>query len=221
MSSCFLIKLIFSFFPLQDYPTQLDFSTAPMAMAHLQPVSQASIISGNAMVGAVGAGGSGTLRRGILRGIVGVPPPDVTHHTNTTNMGGVQILHDLHPANLSGASSTQTTSTTLNGSMLSNSTPKQPQSILKDPNRNKHQQQQQQQHQQMLSASLMGVPGAAPGSLQILNIPTSMAGLSGNLLMTTSGNATAAYDPTNPHGLSTFNGASATMAYTDADGHLV
>ncbi|XP_037944607.1 nephrin [Teleopsis dalmanni] len=195
-------------YPPMDYPPQLDFSTPPLPMAHMQPVTQASIIGGAAVLG---NGSSSTLRRGIMRGVVGVPPPDVTHHT--TNLGSVQILHDLHPINLSG-NSTQTTNTA-NGSMMSviSTAPKQPQSILKDPNRNKQQQQQQQQ-QQLLSASLVGVT-APPGSLQILNIPTS-AGISNSLLMTTS----ATYDPTNPHGMSTFN-AGATMAYTDADGHLV
>jgi len=170
-------------------------------------------------------GGSGTLRRGILRGVVGVPPPDVTHHTSA---GGspMQMLHDLHPVNLSAT--TLTTSTTLNGSMttalpLGTATlPRQPHSILKDPNRNKQQQHQhqQQQQQQLLNASLVGVPVSAPvGSLQILNLPpTSVAGLGNNLLMTTS----ATYDPAS---LSSFNSSGGPgglpVAYTDADGHLV
>ncbi|CAD7011504.1 unnamed protein product [Ceratitis capitata] len=200
-------------YPPMDYPPQLDFATPPLPMAHLQPISQASIISGNAMLGSVGSG-SGTLRRGIMRGVVGMPPPDVTQLTNTSMTGNsnIQMLHELHPINISNNScSTQTTSITGNGSMMStipSTTSKQPQSILKDPNRSKPQ-------QQLLSANLVGVGvPTASGSLQILNIPTS-AGISGNLLMTTS----AAYDPTN---LSTFNAASGTaLAYTDADGHLV
>uniref|UniRef100_W8ASK6 Nephrin n=2 Tax=Ceratitis capitata TaxID=7213 RepID=W8ASK6_CERCA len=200
-------------YPPMDYPPQLDFATPPLPMAHLQPISQASIISGNAMLGSVGSG-SGTLRRGIMRGVVGMPPPDVTQLTNTSMTGNsnIQMLHELHPINISNNScSTQTTSITGNGSMMStipSTTSKQPQSILKDPNRSKPQ-------QQLLSANLVGVGvPTASGSLQILNIPTS-AGISGNLLMTTS----AAYDPTN---LSTFNATSGTaLAYTDADGHLV
>nr|XP_036227376.1 nephrin isoform X7 [Bactrocera oleae] len=197
-------------YPPMDYPPQLDFASSPLPMAHLQPITQASIISGNAMIG----GGSGTLRRGIMRGVVGMPPPDVTQLTNTSMTGtsSIQLLHELHPINNSNNScSTQTTSITGNGSMMStipSSTCKQPQSILKDPNRSKPQ-------QQLLSANLVGVGvPTASGSLQILNIPTS-AGISGNLLMTASG----AYDPAN---LSTFNAATGTtLAYTDADGHLV
>ncbi|XP_067629154.1 nephrin isoform X1 [Eurosta solidaginis] len=198
-------------YPPMDYPPQLDFTVPPLPMAHLQPISQASIISGNSMIGSVGRG-SGTLRRGIMRGVV--PPPDVTQLTNTSMVGtsNIQMLHELHQINISNNScSTQTTSITGNGSMMStipSSTSKQPHGILKDPNRTKPQ-------QQLLSANLVGVGvPTATGSLQILNIPTS-AGISGNLLMTTSG----AYDPAN---LSTFNGTSgATLAYTDADGHLV
>lgn len=184
---------------------------------------------------AMAIGGSGTLRRGILRGVtVGVPPPDVTHHTGATAGGGagspMQLLHELHPVNLSAT--TLTTSTTLNGSMttalpLATSTlPRQPHGILKDPNRNKQQhqhqhQQQLQQQQQLLNASLVGVPVSAPmGSLQILNLPATSAGLGSNLLMTSS----ATYDPAS---LSSFNAppssgpVTVSVAYTDADGHLV
>ncbi|XP_054737166.1 nephrin isoform X2 [Anastrepha obliqua] len=200
-------------YPPMDYSPQMDFATPPLPMTHLQPISQASIISGNAMMGSVG-GGSGTLRRGIMRGVVGMPPPDVTQLTSTSMPGtnNIQILHELHPINISNNScSTQTTSITGNGSMMStipSCTSKQPQSILKDPNRTKPQ-------QQLLSANLVGVGvPTASGSLQILNIPTS-AGISGNLLMTASGT----YDPAN---LSTFNTTTGTtLAYTDADGHLV
>ncbi|KAI9583190.1 hypothetical protein GQX74_012407 [Glossina fuscipes] len=197
---------------VMDYPPQMDFTTPPLPMAHLQPVTQASIISG-ASLGNGGTGG--TLRRGILRGVTAVPPPDVTHHT-TTNMGGVQLLHDLHPMNISATSSTLTTTSSLaNGSLMSIpcSTPKQPQSILKDPNRNK--QQQQQQAQLLNTTGLVAIPATA-GNLQLLNIPTS-AGIGNSLLMT----ASASYDPTNPHSLTTFNAAGSAVAYTDADGHLV
>ncbi|KAL9920456.1 nephrin adhesion molecule sticks and stones isoform 5-T5 [Glossina fuscipes fuscipes] len=199
-------------YPPLDYPPQMDFTTPPLPMAHLQPVTQASIISG-ASLGNGGTGG--TLRRGILRGVTAVPPPDVTHHT-TTNMGGVQLLHDLHPMNISATSSTLTTTSSLaNGSLMSIpcSTPKQPQSILKDPNRNK--QQQQQQAQLLNTTGLVAIPVTA-GNLQLLNIPTS-AGIGNSLLMT----ASASYDPTNPHSLTTFNAAGSAVAYTDADGHLV
>ncbi|XP_075165766.1 nephrin adhesion molecule sticks and stones isoform X1 [Haematobia irritans] len=207
-------------YPPMDYAAQIDF-TQPMPMAHLQPVSQASMISGTILAAApsMGNGGSGTLRRGILKGVSHVPPPDVTHHT-TTNMGGVHMMHDLHPLNISSTSSTLTTTSSVgNGSLMSvpSSTPKQPQSILKDPNRNKqHQHQQlQQQPSALINAGMVTVSGP-PGSLQVLNIPNSV-GISNNLLMT----ASAAYDPSNPHSLTTFNAGGATVAFTDADGHLV
>ncbi|XP_059224437.1 nephrin isoform X1 [Stomoxys calcitrans] len=204
-------------YPPMDYAAQIDF-TQPMAMAHLQPVSQASMISGTILTAApsMGNGGSGTLRRGILKGVSHVPPPDVTHHT--TNMGGVHMMHDLHPLNISSTSSTLTTTSSVgNGSLMSvpSSTAKQPQSILKDPNRNKQQHQQLQQPPSLINTGMVAVPGP-PGSLQMLNIPNSV-GISNNLLMT----ASAAYDPTNPHSLTTFNASGATVAFTDADGHLV
>ncbi|XP_019890201.1 nephrin isoform X2 [Musca domestica] len=204
-------------YPPMDYAAQIDF-TQPMPMAHLQPASQASMISGTILAAApsMGNGGSGTLRRGILKGVSHVPPPDVTHHT-TSNMGSVHMMHDLHPLNISSTSSTMTTTSSVgNGSLMSvpSSTPKQPQSILKDPNRNKQQHQLQQQSS-LIGPGMMAV-AAPPGSLQVLNIPSSV-GISNNLLMT----ASAAYDPANPHSLTTFNAGGATVAFTDADGHLV
>ncbi|XP_052843338.1 nephrin isoform X2 [Drosophila gunungcola] len=224
-------------YPPMEYPAALDFTAQPMPLAHLQPITVTSLATnggatliGNGSVAAV-AGGSGTLRRGILRGVVGVPQPDVTHHTSAVGGSPMQMLHDLHPVNLSA--STLTTSTTLNGSLptATATLPRQPHGILKDPNRNKQQQQQhhQQQHQnqQLLNASLVGVgmgvgvPVSAPmGSLQILNLPPAGVGLGNNLLMTTSG----AFDPT-AVGMSSFGGVGQTggipVAYTDADGHLV
>ncbi|XP_032571138.1 nephrin isoform X2 [Drosophila sechellia] len=219
-------------YPPMEYPAALDFTAQPMPMAHLQPMTVTSLATnggptliGNGSVAAV-AGGSGTLRRGILRGVVGVPQPDVTHHTSTVGGSPMQMMHDLHPVNLSA--STLTTSTTLNGSLptATATLPRQPHGILKDPNRNKQQQQQQQQQlqhqQQLLNASLVGVgvPVSAPlGSLQILNLPPASGGLGNNLLMTTN-----AFDPT-AVGLSSFGAVSQAggipVAYTDADGHLV
>lgn len=239
--------LSLSLYFAQEYPAALDFSGPPLPLTHLQPMpitvtSQAALLAASSngaatLVGngSVAIGGSGTLRRGILRGVtVGVPPPDVTHHTGATAGGTgspLQLLHELHPVNLSAT--TLTTSTTLNGSMttalpLATSTlPRQPHGILKDPNRNKQQQQHQQhqqqlqQQQQLLNASLVGVPVSAPmGSLQILNLPATSAGLGSNLLMTSS----ATYDPAS---LSSFNAppssgpVAVSVAYTDADGHLV
>ncbi|XP_017106061.2 nephrin isoform X7 [Drosophila bipectinata] len=216
-------------YPPMEYPAALDFTAQPMPMAHLQPItvtSQAALLASNggATLIANGSaasgvpGGSGTLRRGILRGVVGVPPPDVTHHTSAVG-SPLQVLHDLHPVNLSA--STLTTSTTLNGSLptaTAGTLPRQPHGILKDPNRNK-----QQQQQQLLNASLVGVGvpvSAGMGSLQILNLPPAGTGLGNNLLMTTSG----AFDPT-AAGMSSFAAVSQAggipVAYTDADGHLV
>nr|XP_036669808.1 nephrin isoform X2 [Drosophila suzukii] len=212
-------------YPPMEYPAALDFTAQPMSMAHLQPMTVTSLatnggatLMGNGSVAAV-AGGSGTLRRGILRGVVGVPQPDVTHHTSTVGGSPMQMMHDLHPVNLSA--STLTTSTTLNGSLptATATLPRQPHSILKDPNRNK----QHQQQQQLLNASLVGVGvpvSSAMGSLQILNLPPAGGGLGNNLLMTTSG----AFDPTTM-GMSSFGGVGQPggipVAYTDADGHLV
>ncbi|XP_037713469.1 nephrin isoform X1 [Drosophila subpulchrella] len=212
-------------YPPMEYPATLDFTAQPMPMAHLQPMTVTSLatnggatLMGNGSVAAV-AGGSGTLRRGILRGVVGVPQPDVTHHTSTVGGSPMQMLHDLHPVNLSA--STLTTSTTLNGSLptATATLPRQPHGILKDPNRNK----QHQQQQQLLNASLVGVGvpvSSAMGSLQILNLPPAGGGLGNNLLMTTSG----AFDPTTM-GMSSFGGVGQAggipVAYTDADGHLV
>ncbi|SPP75207.1 nephrin isoform X2 [Drosophila guanche] len=225
-------------YPPMEYPAAMDFSAAPpMSMAHLQPItvtSQAAALlasnGGATLMGNGTAGGSGTLRRGILRGI---PQPDVTHHTTAVSGSPMQMLHDLHPVNLSAT--TLTTSTMLNGSMTTAATtstlPRQPHGILKDPNRSKQLQQQHQmqhQHQQLLNASLVGVgvPVSAPmGSLQILNLPAQGSGMGSNLLMTTS----ATYDPTGA-AMSSFNGGAAVsaasaggipVAYTDADGHLV
>ncbi|XP_036669808.2 nephrin isoform X2 [Drosophila suzukii] len=212
-------------YPPMEYPAALDFTAQPMSMAHLQPMTVTSLatnggatLMGNGSVAAV-AGGSGTLRRGILRGVVGVPQPDVTHHTSTVGGSPMQMMHDLHPVNLSA--STLTTSTTLNGSLptATATLPRQPHGILKDPNRNK----QHQQQQQLLNASLVGVGvpvSSAMGSLQILNLPPAGGGLGNNLLMTTSG----AFDPTTM-GMSSFGGVGQPggipVAYTDADGHLV
>lgn len=146
-----------------------------------------------------------------------VPPPDVTHHTQHT----VKTLHD------SSASSGL-----LNISQVSQSTPKQPQGILKDPNKRKDQQlqQQQQQHQQSgLPPGAMNHLNSIGGGLQMLGVqnpspvpmmggpppglvPVSAGGssLGNNLLI-------GAYDPSSTN-LSSFN---ASLGYTDADGHLV
>jgi len=147
----------------------MEFTTPPLPIGHLTTT------------GVPGSGG--TLRRG-HRGIV--PPPDVTHHTAHT------AKHDLHgspapPSQNGGALAN------LSGlSQVSQSTPKQPQGILKDPKRN--QMQQPGQH----------------NNVQILSVQNAPASLGASLLV-------PAYDPAT-HNLNTFN---ASMGYTDADGHLV
>lgn len=155
----------YPFFSLpQDYPT-LDFSTPPLPMLPAQHLQNT---------------GGGTLRRGMSnhRGLV--PPPDVTHVTHNN-------IHDTSMS-MTGGNSTLSN----NISQVSQSTPKQPQGILKDPNRSKQQQ---------------------PNNVQILNVQNAPPGtlLGNNLLMTTG------YDPNNTN-LGSFN---ASLGYTDADGHLV
>lgn len=135
--------------------------------------------------------GGGTLRRGLSnhRGLV--PPPDVTHVTHNN-------IHDTS-LSMTGGSGVMggvggNSALSNNISQVSQSTPKQPQGILKDPNRSKQQQQQ-------------------PNNVQILNVQNAPPGtlLGNNLLMTTG------YDPNNTN-LGSFN---ASLGYTDADGHLV
>lgn len=149
-------------------------------MGHLMPTSANNMIPA-----------SGTLRRG-MRGIV---PPDVTHHTNHS-----KSTHDIHnPMNLNGSQQTMNnvSNNTMSSQLSSNSSitiPAKPQGILKDPNR-KQQQQQQQALSNMQILSVQNAPGV------------------GNNLLLGIGN----YDP-NAHNLSSFN---AQLGYTDADGHLV
>ncbi|XP_055619098.1 nephrin isoform X2 [Toxorhynchites rutilus septentrionalis] len=163
---------------------------------------------------------NGTLRRG-TRAMV--PPPDVTHHTQHT----VKSMHD------SSASS----GGLMNISQVSQSTPKQPQGILKDPNkRNQQQQQQQQQQHQQQQSGGHPQPGmnhlnSIGGGLQMLGIQNpSPVPMGGPGLMPVSGGSLVAggsslgnnlligtYDPSSTN-LSSFN---ASLGYTDADGHLV
>lgn len=129
----------------------------------------------------------GTLRRG-MRGIV---PPDVTHHTNHS-----KSTHDIHNSmNLNNSQLTMNnvSNNTMSSQLSSNSmtVPSKPQGILKDPNRK-----QQPPH---------------PHNMQILNVQNA-PGVGNSLLL-----GIGTYDP-NTHNLSSFN---AQLGYTDADGHLV
>ncbi|XP_062562887.1 nephrin isoform X6 [Armigeres subalbatus] len=153
---------------------------------------------------------NGTLRRG-TRAMV--PPPDVTHHTQHT----AKTLHD------SSASSGL-----LNISQVSQSTPKQPQGILKDPNKRKEQQQQHQQSGLPPGAGLNHLNNIG-GGLQMLGVQNPspvpmMGGPPPGLVPVSAGSSSlgnnlliGAYDPSSTN-LSSFN---ASLGYTDADGHLV
>lgn len=160
---------------MQDYP--VDFSTPPLPIGHLMPPNSNNM----------GPSG-GTLRRG-MRGIV---PPDVTHHTNHS-----KSTHDIQNSmslNASQQTMNNVSNNTMSSQLSSNSSmtaPGKPQGILKDPNR------KQQSHQ--LS------------NMQILNVQNA-PGVGNSLLL-----GIGTYDP-NTHNLSSFN---AQMGYTDADGHLV
>lgn len=84
-----------------------------------------------------------------------VPPPDVTHHTNHS-----KSTHDLHhnspgPMTMGGGGGGQMMMNNLGGS----GGPKQPQGILKDPNRK-----------------------AVHANMQILNVANAPGGLSGSLM---------------------------------------
>lgn len=154
-------------------------------------------------------GGSGTLRRGMSNQRGMVPPPDVTQMTKSVH------ANNIHDTSLSSSGMTGSpNSMMMGGSTLVNNishvvpqslhnhqqqqqqmAPKQPQGILKDPNRPKP---------QPLQAS----------NLQMLNIQTGPPPMLSNngLLMT------AGYPDPNGGNLSSFN---AQLGYTDADGHLV
>lgn len=169
---------------------------------------------------------NGTLRRG-TRAMV--PPPDVTHHTQ-------HLAKTLHDSSASSGG-------LLNISQVSQSTPKQPQGILKDPNKRKeqqqqhqhqHQHQQQQQHHQQSNSSGL-LPGginhlnSIGGGLQMLGVQNPspvpmMGGPPPGLVPVSAGGSSlgnnllmGAYDPSSTN-LSSFN---ASLGYTDADGHLV
>lgn len=144
--------------------------------------------------------GGGTLRRG-MRGIV--PPPDVTHHTS--NSKSTQDIHNLLNQNGSQQTMNTLSNNTMTSQLSSNNssltTPKQPQGILKDPNRKQQQHHHPPAHSNMQILNVQNAPGIG------------LLGISGG----SNPVGVAAYDP-NTHSLSSFN---ASMGYTDADGHLV
>lgn len=197
--------------------------------------------------------GGGTLRRGIMRGMIGVPPPDVTHHTTPppSQQPQTSLLHDFNPtptlsglgvgigvgipisANLSNLSqmSPQQTSTPISGTMTM---PKQPQSILKDPNRPKTN-----------NIGLVTSMGVIPGTILTSNNPVN-GGINGNMqilnvspgLLTTATTINGSimscggplYDPNTSsiHSLQTFSPSisgsghnPSNIGFTDSDGHLV
>lgn len=130
----------------QDYPSALDFSTPPpLPMTHMVPSSMHTMSNGG---GNGGGPNSGTLRRGV-RGMV--PPPDVTHHTNHSGKSPHELHNHSSPGSLAMGG----------GQMMMNNLggPKQPQGILKDPNRK-----------------------AAHANMQILNVANAPGGLGGSLM---------------------------------------
>uniref|UniRef100_A0A182ND93 Nephrin n=1 Tax=Anopheles dirus TaxID=7168 RepID=A0A182ND93_9DIPT len=196
------------FYPPMDYPG-VEFPTPPLPVL---PVSLAPTESS-----------SETLRR-VARTMV--PPPDVTHHTHhrTVDHQHDGALSSTHPlGNLSGSIS-----------QAVQSTPKQPQGILKDPKRSNssassshaystlpHQQQLYSLHspspipslQQHPNEQYIGVPGGflvmEPQALSPMAGTSSNAGHS--LLL-------GAYDPPASSSLASYN---VSVGYTDSDGHLV
>lgn len=138
----------------------MDFSSPPLQMAHMLPVNS------------LNAGG-GTLRRGV-RGIV---PPDVTHHTNHKSTHDLQNSMNLQQQQIVNSNNPMSSQLSNNSVMT---TPKQPPGILKDPNR---------KQQQLLSHS----------NVQILNVQNA-PGI-GSLIGSVGGGS---YEP-NTHNLSSFN----------------
>lgn len=162
---------------------------------------------------------NGTLRRGggaSARAMV--PPPDVTHHTQHSALNSTTSSGGVGPLNIS---------------QVSSSTPKQPQGILKDPNKPRNQasggsQQQQQQvmnHLNSIGGGLQMLGVVQQGQLNPSPVPSMIPGGpgSGGLIVPVSGSSLGnnlligTYDPSSTN-LSSFN---ASLGYTDADGHLV
>ncbi|KAL5285587.1 NPHS1.2 family protein [Megaselia abdita] len=236
-------------YPPLDYPISMDY-TPP-----LPSLQNATIVST----------GGGTLRRGIMRGMIGVPPPDVTHHTTPPPSSSQQqpqtsLLHDFNPtptlsglgvgigvgvgvgipistnlSNLSQMSPQQTSTPISNAVQLACGTltvPKQPQSILKDPNRPKTSNIGLVTSMGVIPGTILTssnpVNGGINGNMQILNVSpgllTTATTINGSI-MSCGGSL---YDPNTSsiHSLQTFspsisgNNAS-NIGFTDSDGHLV
>ncbi|KAL1398733.1 hypothetical protein pipiens_001200, partial [Culex pipiens pipiens] len=168
------------------------------------------------VIPALPANTNGTLRRGggaSARAMV--PPPDVTHHTQHSALN----------------STTSSGGGPLNISQVSTSTPKQPQGILKDPNKPRNQasgggqQQQVMNHLNSIGGGLQMLGVVQQGQLNPSPVPSMIPGGpgSGGLIVPVSGSSLGnnlligTYDPSSTN-LSSFN---ASLGYTDADGHLV
>lgn len=184
----------------QDYPG-VEFPTPPLPMLPSVGPTESS---------------SETLRR-VARTMV--PPPDVTHHTHHRT-GGQQ--HD------SSSLSTTLPFGSLNASISQavQSTPKQPQGILKDPKRSNssasgshtYSSLPLQQQQQLYSIhNPSPIPSdqyvAGPSGYGLMMDPQGHVGTSAgsSLLM-------GAYDPPASSSLASYN---VSVGYTDSDGHLV
>ncbi|XP_061513195.1 nephrin isoform X1 [Anopheles gambiae] len=188
------------FYPPMDYPG-VEFPTPPLPILPSVGPTESS---------------SETLRR-VARTMV--PPPDVTHHTHHRT-GGQQ--HD------SSSLSTTLPFGSLNASISQavQSTPKQPQGILKDPKRSNssasgshtYSSLPLQQQQQLYSIhNPSPIPSdqyvAGPSGYGLMMDPQGHVGTSAgsSLLM-------GAYDPPASSSLASYN---VSVGYTDSDGHLV
>ncbi|XP_049289037.1 nephrin-like isoform X2 [Anopheles funestus] len=188
------------FYPPMDYPG-VEFPTPPLpVLASIAPAESSSE----------------TLRR-VARTMV--PPPDVTHHTHHRTVG------HLHDGSLSSTIPLGNLSASI--SQAVQSTPKQPQGILKDPKRSNssasgshtystlpHQHQLYSVHNPSPIPSDQYVAGPSSGFFMMephghtLNVGSSSGG---SLLM-------GAYDPPASSSLASYN---VSVGYTDSDGHLV
>uniref|UniRef100_A0A4Y0BG47 Nephrin n=1 Tax=Anopheles funestus TaxID=62324 RepID=A0A4Y0BG47_ANOFN len=188
------------FYPPMDYPG-VEFPTPPLPVLPSIAPAESS---------------SETLRR-VARTMV--PPPDVTHHTHHRTVG------HLHDGSLSSTIPLGNLSASI--SQAVQSTPKQPQGILKDPKRSNssasgshtystlpHQHQLYSVHNPSPIPSDQYVAGPSSGFFMMephghtLNVGSSSGG---SLLM-------GAYDPPASSSLASYN---VSVGYTDSDGHLV
>uniref|UniRef100_A0A182J5W1 Uncharacterized protein n=1 Tax=Anopheles atroparvus TaxID=41427 RepID=A0A182J5W1_ANOAO len=210
-------------YPPMDYPG-VELATPPLPIIPSLPHAESA---------------SETLRR-VARTMV--PPPDVTHHTqHRTHVHG--LPHDA------GSLSSSNPSGNLSGSISQavQSTPKQPQGILKDPKRSNSSasgtslsfailptQHHHPQHQQQVAFSGQSPLLVYQQQQQQQQLDQYHGGPSGLLVTAPHDNASSfsvnngsslgnglllgAYEPPSSSSLASYN---VSLGYTDADGHLV